>query len=268
MNPVTMSKILDAGIIVFVAAFAGLLIPSNIVGIATAQNGYDEYEDDEYYPQQDNSYYQDNQRGYGYSDRDYQTGSGYSDRDYQTGYGNYEKDHYAKPGKLTVIKELFQCFNPTTGGSVNSQTPQTCTEFIQTPQPGHPATSTLVPPTSPLYKDCSDPQVECRYSTEDFVIDVINGQKITSDPDGVVVKLSDKQYFVEEDDIRTDYAVEKSCKNSGYDQGGVVGFPGALQQTGVCIIYEGDCEGELKPGDNKVCTVKNYIPVATVRNGG
>ncbi|MGB9169681.1 MAG: hypothetical protein WCB31_12225 [Nitrososphaeraceae archaeon] len=239
-----MSKILNASIIVFVAAFAGLLIPTNNnIGTAEAQNGYyDEYEQ-EYYPEYDNSYYEEDQTGYGY----------------------YDKDYYPKPGKLTVKKELFQCFNPpTSGGGVVTQTPNACFEFEQNEQ-GQPTTSKVVPPTSNLYKNCSDPQVDCRYSTEDFVIDVINGEKITSNPEGVALKLSGNEYFVEEDDIRTDYAVERSCKNSGYDQGGVVGngFPGVLQQTGVCIIYEGDCEGQLNPGDNKVCTVKNYLPVAT-----
>jgi len=232
-----MSKVLNASIIVFVAAFAGLLIPgNNIIGTAQAQNEYyDEYEQ-EYYPEYDNSYYEED----------------------QTGYGNYEKDYYPKPGKLTVIKELFQCFNPT---GVTTSTPQTCREF-PVGQPGQPVTSNVVPPNSPLYKNCDDPGVNCRYDTEDFVIDVINGEKITSNPQGVQLKLSEKDYFVEEDDIRTDYAVEKSCKQSGYDQGGVVGSS-VLGQTGVCIIYEGDCEGELHPGDNKVCTVKNYLPVAT-----
>ena len=239
-----MSKILNAGMIVFVAAFAALLIPTNNnIGTAEAQNGYyDEYEQ-EYYPEYDNSYYQEDQTGYGY----------------------YDKEYYPKPGKLTVKKELFQCFNPpTSGGGVVTQTPNACFEFEQNEQ-GQPTTSKVVPPDSPLYKNCSDPQVDCRYSTEDFVIDVINGEKITSNPEGVALKLSGEEYFVEEDDIRTDYAVERSCKNSGYDQGGVVGngFAGVLQQTGVCIIYEGDCEGQLNPGDNKVCTVKNYLPVAT-----
>jgi len=247
-----MSKILNASIIVFVAAFAGLMIPgNNSIGTAQAQNQYyDEYEDDEYYPSNDNSYYEDQQ-------------TGYNDRD-QTGYGYNDNNYYQKPGKLTVKKELFQCFNPTTsGGSVETQTPSTCSEFPQN-QPGHPTTSKVVPPTSPLYKNCSDPGVNCRYETEAFVIDVINGEKITTNPEGVQLKLSGKDYFVEEDDIRTDYVVEKSCKQSGYEQGGVIGFPGVLQQTGVCIIYEGDCEGELKPGDNKVCTVKNYLPVASL----
>jgi hypothetical protein len=246
-----MSKILNASIIVFVAAFAGLFIPANNnIGTAEAQNNYyDEYEE-EYYPESDNSYYQEDQTGYGYNDRD------------QTGYGYNDNSYYPKPGKLTVIKELFQCFNPT---GVTPSTPQSCSEFVPQP-PGNPVTSTVVPPNSPLYKNCDDLPVglTCRYDTEDFVIDVINGEKITSNPEGVQLKLSEKDYFVEEDDIRTDYAVERSCKNSGYDQGGVVGGPsGVLQQTGVCIIYEGDCEGELHPGDNKVCTVKNYLPVAS-----
>jgi len=233
-----MSKILNASMIVFVAAFAGLLIPTNNnIGTAEAQNEYyDEYEQ-EYYPEYDNSYYQED----------------------QTGYGNYEKDYYPTPGKLTVKKELFQCFNPT---GVTTSTPNACFEFEQT-QPGQPFTSKVVPPNSPLYKNCDNPGVDCRYDTEDFVIDVINGEKITSNPQGVELKLSGKEYFVEEDDIRTDYAVEKSCKNSGYDQGGVVGNGGVLHQTGVCIIYEGDCDGQLNPGDNKVCTVKNYLPVAS-----
>jgi hypothetical protein len=247
-----MSKILNASIIVFVAAFAGLFIPANNnIGTAEAQNGYyDEY-DDEYYPESDNSYYEQDQKGYGYNDKD------------QKGYGYNDNSYYPKPGKLTVIKELFQCFDPE---GVTTSTPQTCREFVGQTQSGHPVTSTVVPPNSPLYKNCDDPGVNCRYDTEDFVIDVINGEKITSNPQGVELKLSEKDYFVEEDDIRTDYAVERSCKNSGYDQGGVIGGsgpPGPLQQTGVCIIYEGDCEGELKPGDNKVCTIKNYLPVAT-----
>jgi len=242
-----MSKILNASIIVFVAAFAGLMMPgNNSIGTAQAQNqNYDEYEDDEYYPSNDNSYYgEDQQSGYGYNDKGQQSGYGYNDNNY-----------YQKPGKLTVKKELFQCFNP----GVTTSTPQGCSEFIHL---GDPTTSTVIPPTSTLYKNCDDPGVNCRYDTEDFVIDVINGEKITSNPQGVQLKLSGKDYFVEEDDIRTDYAVEKSCKISGYDQGGVVGTT-VLGQTGVCIIYEGDCEGELNPGDNKVCTVKNYLPVAT-----
>ena len=256
-----MSKILNASIIVFVAAFAGLFIPANNnIGTAEAQNNYyDEYEE-EYYPEFDNSYYQQDQTGYGYNDRD-QAGYGYNDRD-QAGYGYNDNSYYPKPkpGKLTVIKELFECFNPT---GVTPSTPLSCSELVPTP-PGNPVTSTVVGPDSTLYKNCDDPQVDCRYDTEDFVIDVINGEKITSNPEGVQLKLSEKDYFVEEDDIRTDYAVEKSCKNSGYEQGGVVGGPsGPLQQTGVCIIYEGDCEGELHPGDNKVCTIKNYLPVAT-----
>ena len=253
-----MSKILNASIIVFVAAFAGLMIPgNNSIGTVQAQNQYyDEYEDDEYYPENDNSYYEEDQHtGYGYNDND------------QTGYGYNDNNYYKKPGKLTVKKELFQCFNPPTigGGSVETQTPSTCSEFPQN-QPGHPTTSKVVPPTSPLYKNCSDPGVNCRYETEDFVIDVINGEKITTNTQGVQLKLSGKDYFVEKDDIRTDYAVEKSCKQSGYEQGGVIGngFSGVLQQTGVCIIYDGDCEGELNDGDNKVCTVKNYLPVATL----
>jgi hypothetical protein len=238
-----MSKILNASMIVFVAAFAGLLIPSNynIVGTAEAQNGYyDEYEQ-EYYPEYDNSYYEEDQTGYGY----------------------YEKDHYPKPGKLTVKKELYECFNPE---GVTTSTPNTCREFLVPHQSGYQETSNVVGPDSVLYKNCDEAGVDCRYETEDFVIDVINGEKITTNPQGVELKLSGKEYFVEEDDIRTDYAVEKSCKQSGYEQGGIIGNNEqfVLGQTGVCIIYEGDCEGQLNPGDNKVCTIKNYLPVATI----
>ena len=74
------------------------------------------------------------------------------------------------------------------------------------------------------------------------------------------MKLSGKEYFVEEDDVRTDYNLEQSCEVSGFDQGGVIGRP-AVGQFGVCIIYEGDCSGELHHGDQKECTVKNYLPI-------
>src|SRR5574339_927956 len=117
-----MSKILNASIIVFVAAFAGLMIPgNNSIGTAQAQNQYyDEYEDDEYYPSNDNSYYEEDQHtGYGYNDND------------QTGYGYNDNNYYQKPGKLTVKQELFQCFNPNPSG-VNTSTRQDCSEFTQT----------------------------------------------------------------------------------------------------------------------------------------
>jgi hypothetical protein len=115
-----MSKILNASIIVFVAAFAGLIIPTNNnIGTAEAQNGYyDEYEQ-EYYPEYDNSYYEEDQTGYGY----------------------YDKDYYPKPGKLTVKKELFQCFDPT---GVTTSNTKCLFEFEQT-QPGQPLTSNVVP---------------------------------------------------------------------------------------------------------------------------
>lgn len=250
-----------------------LLIPAT--SIANAQEYEDRYgKVNDIYYEQDRHYEKDrynNDYGYG-NDRHYEKIQ-YKD-DYRESYEPYKKDNKKadrpviiienkipiphkdkekeKDGVLIVKKELFQCFNSKTFDGL-------CDETGGEPGFGGPI-SMVQGPDSPLYQDCSDPQVDCRYSVDDFEIDIVRGEKRTSTPDGIEVKLSGKEYFVEEDDVRTDYNVEQSCKISGFDQGGIIGLS-AVSEFGVCIIYEGDCSGELHPGDQKECTVKNYLPI-------
>ncbi|MGD1834608.1 MAG: hypothetical protein ACPKQO_02680 [Nitrososphaeraceae archaeon] len=32
----------------------------------------------------------------------------------------------------------------------------------------------------------------------------------------------------------------------------------------ICVLYEGDCQGTIHPGEVKECTVRNFIPSGSI----
>ena len=66
--------------------------------------------------------------------------------------------------------------------------------------------------------------------------------------------------------IKEEVNEPKTCGNTNYEDGSVfithdTQIPPAIPQGDFCFTLEGDCSGSIQAGEEKACTVKNYLRV-------
>ena len=192
----------------------------------------------------------------------------------------YLKDDYYEPHKdgkkkdptIKIKKELFVCedienVNP------NDNT-FNCNVF------GDDGPDIADSPDSDRYVECNEnrcPGIDESTFSGFVHKDVLMLQDLSSD--GVTVDLDKFHYVVSEDELyeRNGFGFLSgvfpfSECTAGFDE--VINYAAILENNNgfqgfetenvlaiydICILYDGDCQGTLHPGDEKICTIKNYI---------
>ncbi|MGH9999786.1 MAG: hypothetical protein ACRD6Q_01050 [Nitrososphaeraceae archaeon] len=209
---------------------AALFLPATALqnSIAMAQEYYPEYEENEYYYNQEYDPYK----------------------------NDNDNDKYKNGPIVNVEKKLFICNNVT--GSLDNffacvgQRDAEFPDFF------------FFPPAldSGEYIPCNDeicPVIdESDFSAQIFK-DVATVRDLT--PDGTPVNLDKFHYSVTEEQISDIISPGGTCE--------AVGFTHSLFYEKVrddrdvnyfiCVNYVGDCEGTIYPGEEKTCTIENYI---------
>ncbi|MGD1835017.1 MAG: hypothetical protein ACPKQO_04780 [Nitrososphaeraceae archaeon] len=197
----------------------------------------------------------------------------YNDRYYEEDEYVYEEYYFPskdkkemKPAILKITKELFMCDNIL---NVNETNPNfECEDEYK----GFQFTAFFPqPPDSDQYVSCDD--IECPGIDEsDFSAAVYKDIAIARDlssTEQTSVDLTKINYIVSED--RADDVI-----NQDGDQCSIVGFNDGTNYEAIlsdelivdyeiCVLYEGDCEGTIHPGEVKECTVKNFIYEGEIR---
>ena len=220
-----------------------LLIPATAFN-ANAQEEY-KYQKDDYVKYDD--YYGDTNQ--------YKDDRDYAKHDYK------EK----KSPQVTIKKELFICdeildaeFEPFESINFNCFATE--------------AQNSYLPPNSDKYIECDEsicPGIDESTFSAFLFKDVAFVQDLSSE--GEVVNLDKFHYTVTEDELddRTGFGLDAACSNAGfidnmsYDRFFTVS--GLEVSYEICVLYEGDCQGTIYPGEEKTCTVKNYITQGEIR---
>ncbi|MGD1837226.1 MAG: hypothetical protein ACPKPY_04115 [Nitrososphaeraceae archaeon] len=214
------TKIGIFGVLMFATMM--MLVPASLADIYASEKKYDRYYDKERHYIEDN-YYDD----------------------------SYKK----KPAIVETTKELFVCENIV---NVTEETPFFECDFNENID--FPA-----PPDSDQYVSCDI--VDCPGIDEsDFAVAVFKDVAISGDLSSTVptpADLTKINFIVAEDEI------DETINNQGSDCSAVdfadrIDFDKVVSEDmivfyDICILYEGDCEGEIYPGEVKECTVKNFI---------
>ena len=213
-----------------------LLIPATAFN-ANAQEGYKEKMDD--YIKYDNYYVDKNQ---------------YNEKD---NYGKQSDRDKKKSPKLTVKKELFVCDSILGNGENDNGLgfSFTCID----------SNDNILPPNSDRYIECDEsicPGIDESTFSVFVHKDVAFIQDLTDD--GTIVNLDKFHYTVSEDELdeRNGFS-EGECVEAGfieqltYDR--FFKVSNLDLEYEICVLYEGDCQGTIYPGEEKTCTVKNYI---------
>src|SRR5215208_2775268 len=204
---------------------AAIFFPATALqnSIAMAQEFYPEYD-------QENEYYYD-----------------------QEGYDPYKNDNnndnYKNGPIVNVEKKLFVC-NNATQNPIDFFCSATDPEFF-----------IPAPIDSGKYIPCNDEI--CPFIDEsDFGVQIFKDVATVRDltPDGTPVNLDKFHYSVTESDIE-DLITGDECAAVGFSH-----FNNLLKLTednivfyDLCVNYVGDCEGTIYPGEEKTCTIENYI---------
>ena len=203
---------------------AAIFFPTTALqnSIAMAQEFYPEYD-------QENEYYYD-----------------------QEEYDPYNNDNYKNGPIVNVEKKLFVCNNATDSPNdffCSSTNPE---EFFLIPEAID----------SGEYIPCNDeicPFIdESDFSAQIFK-DVATVRDLT--PEGTPVNLDKFHYSVTERDIEDIITTDDFCTAVGFSHSN---FPVKVTDDNVifydiCVNYVGDCEGTIYPGEEKTCTIENYI---------
>ena len=206
---------------------AAIFFPATALqnSIAMGQEFYPEYEENEYYYDQE-------------------------------GYDPYKNNNDNKNAPIVnVEKKLFICNNVT--GSLNEFFACVGQRSVEFPD-------FFFPPAldSGEYIPCNDeicPFIdESDFSAQIFK-DVVTVRDLT--PEGTPVNLDKFHYTVTERSIEEKITTSSTCNAVGFshdlvyekviDDRDVVYF--------ICVNYVGDCEGTIYPGEEKTCTIENYI---------
>ena len=217
-----------------------LLIPATAFN-AYAQEGYKEKMDD--YIKYDNDY-----------DDNYQ----YNEKD---NYGKHNDRDKKKSPKLTIKKELFVC-DSILGNGQNDNGPGfsfTCSD----------SNDIILPPNSDRYIECDEsicPGIDESTFSVFVHKDVAFIQDLTDD--GTIVNLDKFHYTVSEDELDERNGFDgNECAEAGfieqltYDR--FFKVSNLDLEYDICVLYEGDCQGTIYPGEEKTCIVKNYIVEGT-----
>jgi hypothetical protein len=121
-----------------------------------------------------------------------------------------------------------------------------------------------VPPSldSGKYIPCNDeicPLIyESDFSSQIFK-DVVTVRDLT--PDGTPVNLDKFHYTVTEGQISETISAGGECKALGFNHD--LSYEKIVDDRDasylICVNYVGDCEGTIYPGEEKTCTIENYI---------
>ena len=205
---------------------AAIFFPATALqnSIAMGQEFYPEYEENEYYYDQE----------------------GYDP------YQNYNKNAPI----VNVEKKIFICNNVT--GSLNEAFACIGQRDVEFPE------FFFFPPAldSGEYIPCNDeicPFIdESDFSAQIFK-DVATVQDLT--PDGTPVNLDKFHYSVTEQEISDTISTGGTCEAVGFTHG--LFYEKVIDDREVnyfiCVNYVGDCEGTIYPGEEKTCTIENYI---------
>ncbi len=208
---------------------AALFLPATALqnSIAMAQEYYPEYEENDYY----------------------------YDQEYDQYKNNNDNDKYKNGPIVNVEKKLFICNNVT--GSLDNF-------FACVGQRDAEFPDFFFPPAldSGEYIPCNDeicPVIDESDFSAQILKDVATVRDIT--PDGTPVNLDKFHYSVTEEQISDTISTGGTCE--------AVGFTHSLFYEKVrddrdvnyfiCVNYVGDCEGTIYPGEEKTCTIENYI---------
>ena len=205
---------------------ATLFLPATALqnSIANAQEFYPEYEENEYY----------------------------YDQEYDPYKNTNNNDNYKNGPIVNVEKKLFVCNNAT----------QNPIDFFCSST--NPEEFFLIPEAidSGEYIPCNDeicPFIdESDFSAQIFK-DVATVRDLT--PKGTTVNLDKFHYSVTERDIEDIITTDGFCNAVGFSHSN---FSTKITDDNVifydmCVNYVGDCEGTIYPGEEKTCTIENYI---------
>jgi hypothetical protein len=212
--------------ILLLLGIAASFVPATALqnSIAMAQEFYPEYEENEYY----------------------------YDQEYDPYKNNNNNDNYKNGPIVNVEKKLFVCNNAT----------QNPIDFFCSST--NPEEFFLIPEAidSGEYIPCNDeicPFIdESDFSAQIFK-DIETVRDLTSE--GTPVNLDKFHYSVTERDIEDLITTDDFCKAVGFSHSN---FSTKITDDNVifydmCVNYVGDCEGTIYPGEEKTCTIENYI---------
>ena len=185
----------------------------------------------------------------------------YNEEYEENGYYNQEYDPYKNDEKnapiVNVEKNLFIC------NDVNNL-PDNVTDtpiFFECITPAFfffPAG-----PDSGEYIPCNDEI--CPFIDEsDFGAQIFKEVATVRDlsPEGTPVNLDKFHYTVTEGEIDDRITTDDLCSAVGFNHFKFYNTlleDGTTVEAGICVNYEGDCEGTIYSGEVKTCTIENYI---------
>ena len=191
-----------------------------------------------------------------YDDRYYEDERYYEDNDEYT-YEEYyypPKDKKKEPPMLVVKKDVLYC-------DLYSGSDQNCNEnggFLGPDSERYVQTCTATMNTEGTVCD--------NINEETFRIIVTEDIEFSGSEEGTKLTVEGERYTVtEESNIGNEEqssGFNFTCKESGFDGGFTIGLDNT--EAVICTLNEGDCSGFLQDGQQKECTVKNYV----VTNGG
>ena len=154
-----------------------------------------------------------------------------------------------EPPMVLVNKEVLFCDEIANGTSIE------CFEFEQQGPPTFPG-----PDSNRYVQDCDNEQCE-DIDASVFEIKIENANIFEGSEEGTKHNLDIRQYLVTEPgDNAFGFPAEEFCEASGFDSGyaEILDFsePDVLIS---CVLFEGECSGTVQYGEQKECTVKNYV---------
>jgi len=195
----------------------------------------------------------------------------FEEYEYQTDqYENYvmdmANDNYYK-SQNTVSKEMFICSEPTVVPTSTGSGFQFFNLFCQD------SSGNIPDPDSPVWipwKDCNVTDFCPIFNEEDFVLQIEQNPwsnfiryEFPGTSQGRSVIVESGTYQISEEGNVPDVG---TCPNPSYD--GFVGIvnsppPQPGSNAFFCFILEDDCSGTIEAGEEKTCTVRNYLNAGT-----
>ena len=114
------------------------------------------------------------------------------------------------------------------------------------------------PDSGRYVQDCND--VQCQdINSESFGLKISNDKEFQGSEDGIKVNLDGKGFVVEENsNLGTSAGEEFACVEAGFDSATFEDIGDGLVVAS-CVLFEGECSGDIRYGELKECTVKNYV---------
>ena len=191
----------------------------------------------------------------GKKDRDY------DDRDYYERHyieDDYYDDSYKKkPAVVEITKELFVCDNILNVTRENTSFNCDFNEFLEE----FPA-----PPESEEYVSCDSIEGCLGIDESDWSVQVLKDVAAARDLSSTVptpIDLTKINFYVTEDETDDNLNnLDNSCVVAGFDDS--LFYRAILSETtwvsyDICVLFEGECDGPIYPGEVKECTAKNFI---------